>query len=129
MRCFIRQINGNWHASFDWAGVSYTHSLRTKEASEAEVRIGPIRDTLYRLENGTVHIPPGAEPKTFILSGGQLNSKPQHAPILTIGALGNLYLVSRKVEPNTLKTLTFHFNHVKRVLGADKPLELVPKQA
>ena len=46
MRCFVREINGNFHAAFDWAGVSYTHSLRTKNQQEAEVRLGPIRDML-----------------------------------------------------------------------------------
>jgi integrase len=125
MRCFIRKVRGNWHASFDWAGVSYTHSLRTKDEREANVRIGPIRDTLYRLENGTIQVPPGSEPKPFILSGGQLTNKPQHTPPLTVGALADRYLASRKVEPNTLKTLTFHFNHVKRLLGAGIQLESV----
>ncbi len=60
MRCFLRQVKGNWHAAFDFGGVSYTHSLRTKSDREAEVRIGPIRDTLYRLESGTLALPPGA---------------------------------------------------------------------
>ena len=58
MRCFTREVRGNWHAAFDYAGVSYTHSLRTKSEREAEVRIGPIRDTLYRLDNGTLVMPP-----------------------------------------------------------------------
>src|SRR5262245_32844016 len=106
MRCFIRQVKGNYHASFTWGGVSYTHSLRTKNPREAEVRIGPIRDTLYRLEQGTLQVSPGADIKSFILSSGQHLSKPRSEPGLTIGALADLYLASRKVEPNTHKTLT-----------------------
>ena len=39
MRCFVRKIGSTCHASFDWAGVSYTHSLRTKDEKAAEVRI------------------------------------------------------------------------------------------
>jgi hypothetical protein len=52
MRCFVRKIGNSYHyhAAFDWAGVSYTHSLHTRNEREAEVRIEPIRDTLYRLE-------------------------------------------------------------------------------
>jgi len=68
MRCFVRKIGNGYHAAFDWSGVSYTHSLRTQDEKEAEVRLGPIRDTLYRLELGTLQMPPGTEAKAFILS-------------------------------------------------------------
>jgi hypothetical protein len=122
MRCFVRHVNGNYHAAFDWSGVSYTHSLRTRNDREAEVRLGPIRDTLYRLENGNLQIPAGADPKFFIVSGGQLTSKPKRSPGLTVGSLAQVFLGSRKVEPNTLKTLTFHFNHFKRLLGEQTPI-------
>jgi hypothetical protein len=43
MRRFVRKIGNGYHAAFDWAGVSYSHSLRTQDETEAEVRIGPIR--------------------------------------------------------------------------------------
>jgi integrase len=125
MRCFVRKIGTSYHAAFDWADVSYTHSLHTKNEREAEVRIGPIRDTLYRLEQGTLQLPPGADSKackTFILSGGQLTSKPRHDPGPTVGRLAEIYLESRKVESTTRKTLIFRFNHLKRILKADKSL-------
>jgi len=125
MRCFVRKVGKSYHAAFDWAGVSYTHSLRTQDESTAEVRIGPIRDTLYRLEQGTLQIPQGANRKAFILSGGQLTNKPLHEPGLTVGDLADLYLANRKVEPNTLKTLAFHMNHLKRILTPDKSLETI----
>lgn len=126
MRCFIRQVGKNWHAAFDFAGVSYTHSLRTKDEKEAEVRLGPIRDTLYRLENGTLSVPSGADPKVFIISGGQLAGKLQHAPKLTIGQLAERYLESvQGIEDNTRLTLSIHLNHFKRVLGADTALDTV----
>jgi hypothetical protein len=41
MRCFVRKIGNSYHAAFDWASVSFTHSLHTKNEREAEVRIGP----------------------------------------------------------------------------------------
>ena len=53
-------------------------------------------------------MPPGADSKAckaFILSGGQLTSKPRQESALTVGDLAELYLANRKVEPNTLKTL------------------------
>ena len=46
-------------------GVEYTQSLRTKSETEAEIRLGPIRDTLFRLHHGTLAIPAGADPKAL----------------------------------------------------------------
>jgi hypothetical protein len=50
MRCFLRRVKSKkgdwWHVAFDFGGVSYTQSLRTKNEREAEIRIGPIKDTL-----------------------------------------------------------------------------------
>jgi integrase len=126
MRCFVRRIGNSYHAAFDWAGVSYTHSLRTKDEQEAEVRIGPIRDTIYRLQQGTLSLPTGADAKVFILSGGNHASKPAHAPSLSVSALAGLYLGAvESIEPNSRKTKAIHLNHVKRVLGADKTLDTI----
>jgi site-specific recombinase XerD len=126
MRCFIRQVKGNWHASFDYGGVSYTHSLRTKDEQDAHRRIGVIRDTLYRLENGTLAMPPGADPKAFLVSGGQHATKPTHAPSLTVGAMTEVYLGAvERIEANTKATKTIHLNHIKRVLGAETALDAI----
>ncbi len=71
-------------------------------------------------------IPVGADPKAFILSGGQLTGKPQVAPRLTIGQMSDHYLEAlQSVEANTRLTLSIHLNHVKRLLKTDTPLELV----
>jgi len=124
MRCFVRQVKGNWHAAFDHAGVSYTQSLRTKSEQEADVRVGVIRDSLYRLQNGTLVMPTGADPKAFILRGGQATGKPQATTRLAIGQLADLYLGALQgVEENTRLTLTIHLNHIKRVLKSDTALD------
>ncbi len=126
MECRIRSVKGNWHAAFRYGGVEYTQSLRPPNETEAEIRLGPIRDTLFRLHHGTLAIPAGADPKAFILSGGRLAEKPEAALRLTIGQMSDRYLVSlRGVEDNTRLTLTIHLNHVKRVLKADTSLDLV----
>ncbi len=73
-------------------------------------------------------MPPGADSKAckaFILSGGQLTSKPRQESALAVGDLAELYLANRKVEPNTLKTLTFHFNHLRRILTPEKSLNSI----
>jgi integrase len=126
LKCFTRKIRGNWHAAFDFGGVSYTHSLRTRDEREAEVRLGPIRDTLYRLENGTLTMPADAVPKDFILSGGNHPAKVARAPSLTVGAAAELYLgAARTIEANTKKTKVIHLNHVRRILGAGTSLDAI----
>lgn len=126
MRCFTRRIKTNWHASFDHGGTSYTHSLRTKDAKEAERRMGPIRDCLYRLENGLATMPPGADPKAYIVSGGAVEQKPKHAARLTLEGLKDAYLQSRRgIEANTRTTLTIHLGHACRVLGHATAVESI----
>jgi integrase len=126
MECRIRSVKGNWHAAFKYGGREYTQALRTRSEHEAEVRLGSIRDVLFRLEHGTLTIPAGADPKAFILSGGQAIGKPQAAVRLTIGHMADRYLDELQgVEKNTRLTLTIHLNHVKRILKADTSLEAV----
>ncbi len=93
MRCFLRRVKENWHAAFDFGSVSYTHSLRTQDQLEAEVRLGPIRDTLYRLEQGTLTLPPNANAKTFITSAGNHNKKQElETPQLTVNGMADGFL-------------------------------------
>lgn len=125
MRCFVRQIRNCYHAVFEWSGLSYTHSLSTKDKQEADVRLGPIRDTLDRLGQGTLQMPPGADAKAFILSSGQQATKTKNEGSLTIGRLSDFFAASRQVEPNTLETLTFHFNHFKRILKVERSLNSI----
>ncbi len=126
MRCFLREIKKNWHASFDFGGVSYTHSLRTRDEKEAERRIGPIRDVLYRLEHGTLEMPSTADPKAFIVSGGRVEQKPRPVAQLTMEALKDAYLASRSgVEENTRGTLAIHLGHACRVFGPGAAVESI----
>jgi len=126
MRCFIRTIKGNHHAAFDFAGVSYTHALRTKDGREAEIRVSAIRDTLFRLETGTLDMPPDADPKAFIISGGRLAARPAPVARLTVGELTARYMAAAvKIEANTRLTKTIHLAHVGDVLGKGTPVESI----
>ncbi len=126
MECRLRKIKGNWHAAFKYGGHEFTHSLRTKNEKEAEVRLGLIRDTLYRLENGTFAMLPGADVKAFIVSGGQQATRPTHVSTLTVGAVADVYLAAvESIEANTKKTKTIHLNHMRRLLGQGTPLDTI----
>jgi integrase len=130
MYCFLRQVKGNWHAEFKFAGVRYTHSLKTKIESEAETRLGPIRDTLYRLENGTLAMPPDADPKAFVVSGGRVETKPElvaeKEPSRTMGEVFDLYfktLTRNSKSSSSLVTERVHDKHFRRIIGAGKTFD------
>jgi integrase len=126
MECRLRQIGKNWHAAFKHGGTDYTHSLRTQSEHEAEVRLGVIRDTLYRLETGTLQIPANGNAKMFIVSGGQVAGKQPVSPRLTIDRLSTLYMDSlQATESNTRLTLKIHLAHLRRILKSDTTLESV----
>lgn len=85
--------------------------------------MGPIRDTIYRLELGTLTLPAGADAKTFITSGGNQASKPKHSPDLTVGTLAEQYLEAAvSIEANTKATKALHLKHFKSAVGAGTSL-------
>lgn len=123
MECRLRQVGKAYHAAFRVGRTEYTHSLRTTDRKEAETRLGVIRDTLYRLENKTLTLPAGVDPKAFVLSGGREGQvQASEADRLTLGRLSTLYLDGFQGEPNTKATAGIHFRHLKRLLGDDAPI-------
>lgn len=132
MECRIRFVKGKklgqggFHAAFKYGGIEYTRSLRTKDGTEAESRLGTIRDTLYRPQRGILAQPVGADPKLFGVSGGQQTEKSQATPRLTIDKMATLDPDALKgVESNTRLTLTIHLNHAKRLLGEETSVSKV----
>lgn len=123
MECRLRIVGKNYHAAFKVGRTEYTHSLRTPDKREAETRLGVIRDTLYRLENGTLTMPEGADPKAFVLSGGRGELRLENgANHLTLGRLAALYLDGWRGEANTKATTAIHFRHLERLLGSETPM-------
>ena len=119
MECRLRIVGKTYHVAFKLGFSELTHSLRTTNKKEAEVRVGVIRDTLYRIDNGTLIVPPGADPKAFVLAGGKIIEKPK-SEVLTLAKLANLYLENvQGIEPNTRLTIQIHLGHLQRVLGAE----------
>ena len=117
MNCHLRMVGKNYHAAFQYGSTHFTHSLRTKVKREAEVRLGVITDTLYRIENGTISVPAGADPKAFIVSGGRLTTKAKIDASLTLERMAELYEAGQMgVEANTRSTIKIHLAHLKRIL-------------
>jgi len=122
MQCYLRNLRGSWYAVFECGGSRFTASLRTKDEIEAQVRLGPIRDRIYRIENGTLPVPEGEDLRAFVVSGGAA-ARPKPAPKTRLGELAGLYLEAmRNLEANTKTTARIHLNHASRILGVRKPL-------
>lgn len=120
---FLRRIGDFWHVAFDLDGRQYTATLRTKSEKEAERRIGPIRDAIYRVESGVLDIPDGVKPRDFILAGGRSAEKPA-SHTATIADLVSAYPAARTdVEANSRRTIEIHLRHFERILGPDVRLE------
>lgn len=123
MKCFLRTIQGNFHVGFEALGRQYTASLRTKSRREAEVRVGVIRDTLWRIETGVLEVPPGVDVRAFVLAGGKVVEAPKPLESITLDRLREDYSEARiGVESNTRETIRIHLGHVAKILGGSTDL-------
>ncbi|WP_240911569.1 site-specific integrase [Paludisphaera soli] len=123
MQCYPRKVGDGWYVVFRCLGSRYTASLRTGDEREADVRLGPIKDAIYRIEKGLLEVPPGADVRSFVLAGGRIAERPATRPRTTLGELPDLYLnAMRQLEENSRLTVRIHLNHAVRILKARTPL-------
>lgn len=128
MASAILDKSGNFLVKFRWGKREFTKSLHTKDATVAEFGVARVNDTLMRLKRGLLEMPPEAEAGEFIASGGTLTAKPKPADEgkpLTLGRLFGLFAETVPKEPNTMRTIRIHHNHVEKILGADTPVETI----
>lgn len=127
--------NGNFLVKFRYGGREYTRSLNTKDPGLAQAGLHRIEETLTRLKRGWLELPAGADPGTFITSGGQLAAKPtlnRHETTEEAGATAERATTIQQLfdaydaalpagakEPNTLLTERIHRNHITKILGAE----------
>jgi len=117
MTCYLRRVGDWWHVAFTVGGRGYAATLRTKSEKEAERRVGPIREAVYRIESGALDVPPGADVRAFVLAGGRAG--PGLADLAaTIDELVAAYPAARAdVEANSRVTIAIHLRHFARILG------------
>ena len=114
--------SGNFHIRFRFGGRAYRRSLKTTNRRESLAVLGKVEETIRLLDRGSISMPENAEPATFIISGGQLDTKPSQIASHTLGQLCEEYQSSLPVgakEKSTLKTERIHFGHLHRILGRD----------
>jgi integrase len=128
-----RVKNGTYHVRFRLHGEQYERSLQTRARREADDLTAVIRQTVLAIERGHLEVPAGLDPVAFVVSGGRLRATPKEEPapdkplpaVPTLAEAGERYLATYppgSKETETLATERHHVNHLKRVLGADRPL-------
>src|SRR6185312_3019594 len=76
MASLIKDRSGNYLVSFRWGGRQFTRALDTQDDTLATAGVAKVEETLMRLKRGWATMPAEAEPGIFIVSGGQLITKP-----------------------------------------------------
>ena len=128
MASSIRDRSGNYLVRFRWWKREFTKSLHTTNETVANFGVARVNDTVMRLKRGLLTMPPEAEPGEFIVSGGTLIAKPRPIDLvrpLTLGELFDLFAKTVPKEPNTMRTIRIHHNHVEKILGTDTPVETI----
>jgi Phage integrase family len=127
----VKDKSGNFLVGFRWAGKPFTRSLDTHDPAVAQAAVARVEETIMRLRRGWLTMPPDAEPGLFIISGGQLTTKPAVEPpvvhstpptICTLFARYHDSLTPGAKEANTLLTESIHRGHLCDFLG-DRPVD------
>ncbi|OAI45933.1 hypothetical protein AYO44_12305 [Planctomycetaceae bacterium SCGC AG-212-F19] len=113
---------------FSFGGRPFKRSLKTQDEAEARAAVTRVEETIRLIDRGRLEIPPDADPATFILSDGKLNSKPKLPEVLTLHKLFSLYrngVPEGAKEANTRTTEKLHCKHWERILGSHKAVQAI----
>jgi integrase len=116
----LENRTGYWNVVFRFGGQKFNRSLKTKDEKEAEARKVRLEENLRLVESGRLHIPDGADIVTFLLSDGQLTSRPIASDTLTLARLFSEFFQSLpggSHEDSTLNGMQIHRRHLERLLG------------
>lgn len=119
---------------FRHEGRQLTKIEKVDSERQAQRIVALVEETLLDLERGKLVVPPGAEAKTFILTGGKVTKRPepvadplQGAPApSSIESIFTTYaetLTPGSKEANSIDTEAIHGRHFKRVLGCERKFE------
>ena len=116
---------------FRYGGRQLNRVEKVESERQAQRMVALVEETIIDLERGKLVIPPDADAKTFILTGGKVHGRPQLAPTptenepesATIGGVFDTYaetLTPGSKELNSIDTEAVHGRHFKRLLGAGR---------
>lgn len=103
-------------------------SLETGSKSQANDRLGEIRNTLRKIESGDLEVPGDADLVTFVMSAGKLANKvvaPNDDSLAVVIEKFKEATPSGAKQPNTLATEETHFNWFRAIIGGRKPFRTI----
>jgi PleD family two-component response regulator len=80
----LDQRTGKYLVNFRYGGQKFLVSSKTKDQGTARRFKSRIEGTLQLMERGHITMPPDADARLFITSGGKLTDKPKLAPVCTL---------------------------------------------
>jgi hypothetical protein len=117
--------SGNFHICFCFGGKRFKRSLKTTSKRKADATCTRLDENIRLVDAGRLTLPDDADPATFLLSDGKLDSKPRLRKTIRLGGLCDEYKKSMPegaLENGSLLTVEIHMRHVMRILGANKSL-------
>ncbi|QDT16377.1 tyrosine-type recombinase/integrase [Alienimonas californiensis] len=125
----LGQKDGIYLARFRYGGREYKKSLKTRDRKEAENGLKVVETTIHRLTTGTLAVPDGVNPGTFILSGGTAAATSVAPKVPTFRVAVGRFEDRQKplVAESYLSSQMLHLRHFGRHLGgrADQPVDRV----
>lgn len=119
---------------FRYAGQQLNRVEKVDSERHAQRMVALVEETLNDLKRGKLVLPPDADAKVFIMTGGKVEKRPdpvadplhEAAKPATIGAIFDTYaktLTPGSKEASSIDTEEIHGRHFRRVLGADCKFE------
>lgn len=113
--------NKSYRLTFCYQGRRYTFTLGEIPQREAENWSASVDQTLMRMNQGLLRLPPGADLVTFVKNGGRVEEPPAEPPpeSVKLRAFIDRYLATQQagMEENSLSTVRMHLNHLAKSLG------------
>jgi integrase len=119
---------------FRFGGVQFSRVEPVESERQAERMAAQIEETILDVERGKLAMPPDADAKTFIMTGGRVHrpvglpaaepSEPEPAP--TLAEVFDLYfdtLTKGSKSASSLVTERVHSGHIKRIFGASRKID------
>lgn len=119
MASIVRRGNA-LHVRFYYRGRQYWKSLKTNDRADAKHARAAVERAIHLLETGALTLPPGQDPVTLVVSGGQVG-RPKSGRQATVACarLRDLYLEAARPRraPSTFRTERTHLKHFMEFLG------------
>jgi integrase len=125
---YVDEKSGTYRILFRFGGKQYHKSLQTADEIKAKGLQASIDETLHDLKRGRLTLPSDADFWTFVFSGGQLTQAVSVSDRLVLEELFARYeelLPPGAMEDSTRGTYELHKKHLLRLLGGNRPAQLL----